>query len=132
MQSKKHALDVLPERFGICRFGPNASIPDWALTCRFYSITRTEEEVSVVCHEEAISQDTSCEKGWRCFKVKGPIDFSETWILASLAQPLARANISIFALSTYDTDYLFVRDKDISRTIEVLVGEGFSIRQNAK
>lgn len=127
MQAKKLPLDVLPERFGICRFSPNASVPNWALTSPFYSVTRTPEEVSVVCHEEFIPQETSCEKGWRCLKVQGPIDFSETGILSSLAQPLARADISIFSLSTYDTDYLFIREGDLQKAIDILVRNGFSI-----
>ena len=130
MQTKKLFLDVLPERFGICRFDPNAQVPKWAWTSAFFSVTRTLEEVSVVCQEESIPQGTLHEKGWRCLKVKGPIDFSETGILSSLAQPLARADISIFALSTYDTDYLFVREKDLPKTVEILTEEGFSIRSN--
>lgn len=130
MQVKKFAIDVLPERFGICRFDPNVSIPDWALTSRFYSITQTQEEVSIVCHEGVIPQEIRYEKGWRCLKVQGPIDFSEIGILSSLAQPLASKNVAIFALSTYDTDYLFVREKDLSKTIETLSQEGFLVKQN--
>lgn len=130
MQTKRFPLDVLPERFGICRFDPNASVPNWALTSPFYSVTRTPEEVSIVCHEGLIPEETPYEKGWRCIKLQGPIDFSETGILSSLVQPLARADISIFALSTYDTDYLFVREGDLSKTIEILGEEGFVVRQH--
>ena len=130
MQTSKRTLEVLPERFGICRFGPNVSIPDWALTSHFYSITQTQEEVSIVCHEGVIPQEILYEKGWRGLKVQGPIDFSETGILSALAQPLARENVSIFALSTYDTDYLFVREKDLSKTIETLSQEGFLVKHN--
>jgi hypothetical protein len=132
MQVKRLSLTLLPERFGICRFDPNASVPNWALTCPFYSVTRTPEEVSVVCYERLIPEETPCEKGWRCLKVRGPIDFSETGILSSLAQPLARADISIFALSTYDTDYLFVKEGNLRKTIEILSVEGFSTIQNSK
>lgn len=132
MLIKRLTLNILSERFGICRFNPNTSIPDWALTSRFYSITKTQEEVSIVCPEGVIPQEIMCEKGWRCLKVQGLIDFSETGILSALAQPLARKNVSIFALSTYDTDYLFVREKDLSKTIETLSQEGFLIKQNSK
>lgn len=131
MQSKKLVLDVLPERFGICRFDPNASVPDWVWTSPFYSITRTQEEVSVVCHMDVIPQGTMFEKGWRCLRVQGPIAFSETGILSSLAQPLAIAHISIFALSTYDTDYVLVKEKTLSKTIEILTKEGFSTRTHS-
>jgi hypothetical protein len=130
MQTKRRALDVLPERFGICRFDPNASVPNWVWASPFYSVTRTAEEVSVVCHEGVIPQEILYEKGWRCLKVQGPIDFSETGILSSLAQPLASKNVTIFALSTYDTDYLFVREKDLSKTIETLSQKGFLVKQN--
>jgi hypothetical protein len=132
MQTKQLPLDVLPERFGICRFDPNASVPNWALTSPFYSVTQTPEEVSVVCYEGLIPEETPCEKGWRCLKVQGPIDFSEIGILSSLAQPLARADISIFVLSTYDTDYLFIKEGNLRKTIEILSEEGFSVRQNSK
>ncbi|UCD32341.1 MAG: ACT domain-containing protein [Desulfobacterales bacterium] len=128
MQANKLLIDVLPDRFGICRLDPHASVPSWALTSPFYSVTRTPEEVSVVCHEGLIPDGILNEKGWRCLKVHGPIDFSATGILSSLAQPLARADVPIFVLSTYDTDYLFVREEDLSKTIEVLSAEGILLR----
>jgi hypothetical protein len=128
MQSRRRALDVLPERFGICRLDPDASIPNWAQAAPFFSITRTEEELSVVCREHVIPQQTWYEKGWRCLKVQGPLDFSETGILYSLTKPLAREDISVFALSTYHTDYLLVREKDLPKTIEALSREGFLLK----
>ena len=130
MEIKRFALDVLPERFGICRFDAHTPIPNWALTSPFYSITRTQEEVSVVCREGAIPRDILCEKGFRCLKVQGPIDFSETGTLCSLTNPLAGADISIFALSTFDTDYLLVREKDLSKAIEALSLDGFLVKEN--
>ncbi len=130
MQAKRLFLTLLPERFGICRFDPNTPVPNWALTSPFFSVTRTPEEISVVCYEGLIPEETPYEKGWRCLKVEGPIDFSETGILSSLIQPLAREDVSIFALSTYDTDYLLIKEGNLPRTIEILSVEGFSVRQN--
>ena len=131
MLNNKQDLIVLPERFGICRLDPDDSVPNRALTSSFFSVTRTPEELSVVCNEDLIPEGALCEKGWRCLKVQGPIEFSTTGILSSLARPLARSNVSIFALSTYDTDYVLVQDKDLSKTVEILTAEGFRIRERA-
>lgn len=131
MKNNKQDLIVLSERFAICRLDPDDSVPNRALTSSLFSVTRTPEELSVVCNEKLMPEETSCEKGWRCLKVQGPIDFSKTGILSSLAQPLARENVSIFALSTYDTDYVLVKEKDLSKAIETLTVEGFTIRRHS-
>jgi len=82
-----------------------------------------------VLPEESVRVDWQAEKGWRCLKLHGPLDFSLTGILAALATPLAEAGISIFAISTYDTDYILVRDKDLARARSVLAecGHVFSV-----
>lgn len=127
MQDKKLTLIVMPERLGICRLDPAGPVPEWAYTSPFFSVTRTPDELSVVCTEALIPEDEFCDKGWKCFKVQGPLDFSETGILASLSLPLARSCISIFVLSTYDTDYLLVKESDLSKAIETLVSEGYNV-----
>ena len=120
-------LSALPEPFGICRLPRESDFPVWATASSFFSITRTSEELSVVCAEEVISEGTTSEKGWWCLKVHGPLDFSSTGILSSLLRPLARANISVFALSTYDTDYLLVKERDLDHAKAVLLEEGHNI-----
>ena len=92
---------------------------------RFFSITKTSDELSVVCSEGNIPGDIRCEKDWKILKILGPLDFALTGILASVSAILARAEISIFALSTYDTDYILVKDKDVVRAMAELNSEGY-------
>ncbi len=117
-------LSVLPQTFAVCRLDPAAEIPAALLSSGFVSITRTADELSLVLPEEAVPGTWRAERGWRCLKVQGPLDFALTGILAELSTPLAQAGISIFALSTYDTDYLLVRAADLDRAVRVLAGHG--------
>jgi hypothetical protein len=121
---KKLVLALLPETFAVCRLGPYEAIPSWLSSCDFWSITRTDEELSLVVPEQAVPTTWRAERGWRCLKVQGPLDFGLTGILSSLSGPLAEAGISIFALSTYDTDYLLVRAVDLDKAISVLTAPG--------
>lgn len=120
-------LTVSPEVLGICRLKPDAAMPKWALRSPFFSVTRTQDELSVVCAESFIPEDVASEGGWRCLNVRGPLDFSLTGILASLATPLAEAGLSIFAISTYDTDYILVKEAQIGRARSVLTQQGHHI-----
>ena len=113
-------LSLLKERLAVCRLEPSAPLPVWAFSGDLCSITRTPEELSVVCREQAVPVGIRCERGWRVFKVAGPLDFGLTGILDVLTDPLARAGISIFALSTYDTDYLLVREAQLEEAIATL------------
>ncbi len=121
---KNLSLSVLPQRFAICQLDPEYAIPDWLSQHSFWSVTRTDEELSIVLPEESVPPGWEAEKGWRCLKVLGPLDFSLTGILASLSAPLAEAGISIFAISTYDTDYLLVREWDLDKARSVLSESG--------
>ncbi len=120
-------LSVLADTFAICQLDVLAEIPAWALAGSFTSITRTAEELSIVCPQAQVPAEIRCDRGWRCFKLQGPLDFSLTGVLASLAAPLAQVGISIFAISTYDTDYLLVKDKDLERAVLVLTQEGHQV-----
>jgi len=113
-------LTVLPEEFGVCRLANSAEIPTWAMGNHFFSITKTPEELSIVCPATFIPRETLAERGWRCLKVHGPLDCGQTGILLSLAEPLAKAGISIFAVSTYDTGYLLVKGSNLPKASEVL------------
>jgi hypothetical protein len=90
-------------------------------------VTRTAEEISIVCPVEHAPEDVFAEKPWRCFKVEGPLDFRLTGVLAALARALAEAGVSIFALATYDTDYLLIKEQDMSRAVLALTEEGHQI-----
>ncbi|MCD6402338.1 ACT domain-containing protein [bacterium] len=118
---EKLTLSILPEKLGICHLGKNSPIPEWAKrTEGFCSITRTPDELSVVCPQEEIPNEVMAEKDWRVLKVKGPLGFVLTGIVSSLSTPLAKAGISILYISTYETDYLLVKDQDLAKTIEIL------------
>jgi len=100
---------------------PGGATPHWASNARgFLSITRTAGELSIVCAESAVPVGVQCEIGWRIFRVEGPLNFALTGILASIAGPLAEAGVSIFAISTYDTDYVMVKEKDVETAVRAL------------
>ena len=110
-------LELLPDVYSICRLDPQADIPSWVLEGDFLSITRTKNELSLVCSQERVPHVVECDKGWRCIMVRGPLDLSLVGILASLTSSLAEVDISIFAISTYETDYLLVKVENLRRAL---------------
>ena len=127
MSHAKLTLSLLANFLSICRLEPEADIPSWALAGNFFSITRTKEELSIVCPQAAVPEGTRCEKNFRCLKVEGPLEFSLTGILASLTAALTQAGIGVFALSTYDTDYLLVREEQVDRAVQKLSQAGHRV-----
>ena len=127
MDFKKLALKILPGRMAVCRFEPTAPLPDWIDESGFHSVTRTQEELTVVCSEAQVDPGTTCERGWRCFKVQGPLDFSEIGIMFSLTRPLAANGVSIFVISTFNTDYFLVKEKELSKSIDALTAAGHRV-----
>ncbi len=117
-------LEILPITISVCRLSPTDTVPTWAFKGTFYSISKTADELSIVCDEASVPANVKAESGWRCFKVKGPLDFGLTGILAALVSPLAEAGISIFAVSTFDTDYLLVKQKDFDNAVQTLSKAG--------
>ncbi len=97
----------------------------------FFSIMRTPDELSGVCEEQSVPADVPAERGRRLMRVVGPLDFSLTGVLASLAVPLAEAQVSIFVISTYNTDYLLVSESDTEKAISALEQAGHSIHRSA-
>jgi hypothetical protein len=128
MIDSKLTLSILKGRFAICRLSASAEIPRPSLNEVFFSTTRTSDELSIVCPEESAPAEGRCEKGWQCLKVQGPLDFSMTGVMASLAMPLSEAGVSIFSVSTFDTDYLLVKATDLERAILALNKAGHSIQ----
>jgi uncharacterized protein len=118
-------LSLLPDGLAICRLAPDDALPEWAANSHgFSSVTRTADELSVVCLEEAVPPEVRCEGGWSLFKIEGPFAFSQTGILSSAAAPLAQAGIPIFAISTFDTDYILVKREHVQRSVQVLQTAG--------
>ena len=117
-------LTLHPDRLAICRLAPDATLPAWVLHegARFWSITRTPDELSIVCDEDDLppSVHDHVVRGWRAFVVEGPIPFGLTGIVAGLTTPLATAGIPVFVLSTYDTDRVLVEEEHLERARAVL------------
>lgn len=121
-------LTILPDTFALCRLGADEIVPEWAMIGEFVSITHTQDELSIVCAENVVPPDVRADRGWRALKVAGPLDLALTGILASLAQPLAQAQINLFAVSTFDTDYLLVKEYNLARACEALQDAGHSVQ----
>lgn len=129
MAEKILTMKLLKELYGVCRLDKAESIHEWAIKGDFYSVTKTSDELSIVCLEANIPNGIKCEKEWRILKIEGPLDFSLIGILSAISTILAQKGISIFAVSTYDTDYVLVKSKDIENTIDSLTKEGYEIIQ---
>ncbi len=117
-------LELLNDEYAIHRFDPNTDIPKKVFSCDFYHISKTHDELSIVCPKSLDLESDHRDGGWACIKVKGPLDFGLTGILADLSDILAKAHISIFALSTYDTDYILVKSDKKALAIKSLTAQG--------
>ena len=124
-------LTLLPERFAISRLAADSAVPEWATQGSFFSVTRTGDELSVVCELSFVPIGVQSQPGWRVFKVHGPFVLSEIGVLSALAAPLAEAKISLFAISTFDTDYLLVASAALSAAIAALEGAGHTIHRSS-
>ena len=120
-------LYALDDLYAVVRLEPDADIPSWARTGHFWSVTRSDSELSVVCPQEQVPSDASAERGWCAFEVAGPLDFSLTGVVASLVTPLADEDIPLFVVSTFETDYLLVREHDLHRSVAALTSAGHSV-----
>ena len=120
-------LLILDSRLAVCRLDREADVPTWASRGEFCSITRTADELSVVCPEASVPAGVRSVEGWRALRVAGTIDFAVVGLLASLSGPLAGAKIGLFAVSTFDTDYLLVKEPDLNRAVEALRGAGHAV-----
>jgi hypothetical protein len=133
MSAQPRILTLLPHEYSICRFSSTASLWSWiepgAAGDDFISVTRTRDELSVACTTRRVPGDVKHRSdGWRCTRVEGPLDFALTGVLASIAAPLAEAKISVFAIATFDTDYVLVRAADLDRAIEALERAGHRVQ----
>lgn len=123
-------LTLLAERFAISRLAADAPIPTWATEGSFFSVTRTGDELSVVCELARVPVGVHSQPGWRVFKVHGPFVLTEIGVLSALATPLAEARLSLFAISTFDTDYLLVASETLSAAVAALERAGHKIHRS--
>ena len=124
-------LSLLAGEFSICRLNPGCEIPDWSSGPGFYSISRTGSELSVICLSERVPEGIEKETRWRAIQVEGPLAFDQIGVLAGLLNPLADAQIPILTVSTYETDYVFVKSGVLSKTLRVLRKAGYQVAQPA-
>jgi uncharacterized protein len=117
----------LPEIFAVCQLPAYAPIPEWASRGEFFSITRTSQELSIVCQEANVPEKVKAEKDWACLKLEGPFPFAETGVLLSFVAPLSEAGVPIFAVATFNTDFVLVKREFLSRALHVLKQAGHQL-----
>ncbi|MBL7164784.1 MAG: ACT domain-containing protein [Anaerolineales bacterium] len=120
-------LFLFPGEYIVCQLPPDAPVPAWGQGENLLAFIRTPDELTVVCEEVNIPTDVRAEPGWRVLKVAGPLEFSMVGVLASLSGVLAQAGASIFALSTFDTDYLLVKAAQLEAAIQALENAGHTV-----
>lgn len=122
-------LKLLDLCFSIVKLAPTQPIPESVTTQEWYNVTRTPDELSIVCPTSALENINirEAEHGWRCFQVEGVLDFGLTGILFALTKPLAERQISVFAVSTYNTDYLLVKEDKLTESLDALELAGFEL-----
>lgn len=126
---KPQVFSVLPDEWAVARLAADAPVPAWAAApAPFASVTRTSAELSIVAPAAAVPAGVRAEGGWTVLRLQGPFAFDQTGILASFAAPLAEAGIGIFALSTFDTDYVLVRTAQRTGALAALRAAGHRLK----
>ena len=126
-------LEVLPDLLSICRLPPDAALPEWATApAPFLTVSRTSEELSITTLQTAVPPAVRCERDYRALRVSGTLPPDLVGILVSIAEPLAQAGLSIFAISTYDTDYVLVKARDLPAALEALRGAGHKVKEGTR
>jgi hypothetical protein len=132
MTIKKLSLSSIPERFAVCQIDHQAKIPDWAFEGEFSFISRTPDELSIICPANFIPPEIQYVAGWRGLKIEGPFDFNEIGVLAAITAPLAQAHISLLTVSTFDTDYIFLQESQFETAVDILEAVGHEIDASEK
>jgi hypothetical protein len=121
-------LTLFPARYAISRLDAAADVPDWSGKGPFVSISRTPDELSIVCLDANVPEGIVCERGWRILRCEGPLDSGLAGIMVSIAEPLADASIPIFPIGTHDTDYILVKEAHLETAVRALTGYGHAVR----
>ena len=108
MDHPRLTLRILPQTYAICSFPPECPIPDWAQDLSIVSITRTSKQLTIVCEQDHVTDDCSVNRDWKCIQIEGSFDLDAVGVLTAISVPLAREGISIYVVSTFDTDYILV------------------------
>ncbi len=129
MPSRTLRLILLQDQFAICQLDASSAIPEWALEQEWFSITRTPDELSILCAQQYVPRQVKSETEWRALQVRGSFAFTEIGVMDSLTDPLAQAGISLLAISTFDTDYIFVQGEHLDRAVTTLKSAGHQIER---
>ena len=121
-------LRLLPSSYAVARLPADATIPAWADGQGLSSITRTADELSIVCLAARVPSGVQAVRTWRAFQLVGPVPFSTTGVVSALTAPLAAAKVGVFILSTFDTDYLLVDESNLATTVATLRAADFDVR----
>ena len=125
MDSTKIVLSILEETYIIHKLDQSTNLPEELIECEFYSLSNSQEELSLVCPEQMLIQSENSSPNWKCLKVAGPLDLNLTGILAGLSDTLSRAKISIFAISTFETDYILIQKQVLETAKSALNSAGY-------
>ena len=125
MDSTKIVLSILEETYIIHKLDQSTNLPEGLTECEFYSLSNSQEELSLVCPEQMLIQSENSSPNWKCLKVAGPLDLKLTGILAGLSDTLAKAKISIFAISTFETDYVLIQKQVLETAKSALISQGY-------
>ena len=125
-------LEIFPDNYAICRLKPGKDLPDWAVqaesdTQSMISVTRTPDELSIVCRESQVPAGGEAETDWRCSRGAGKLDFSLVGIIAEITRSLANSGISVFVISTFDTDYFLVKKSQWAQAERTLSDAGYAM-----
>jgi hypothetical protein len=125
-------LSFLKDRYAVCRLPPDAEVPDWVADGELLSITRTANELSILCASDGVPEEVVAEHGWVAARVAGQLDFSAIGILSSILDPLTTAGIPVFVVSTFDTDYILVRHTALGKAIHALESAGHLVSEPSR
>lgn len=124
-------LRLLESEYSVYKFDANHSIKENIFNYEFVSVTKTEEEISIVAHSNELSGFTAVERDWKILKIEGILDFSLIGILSKISTILANENISVFVISTYNTDYIMIKTKDVKKAIDILIKNKYEIKRES-
>jgi len=128
MNIPKLSFTILPDLFAICKLAARENLPSWAFRGGFSSVTQTPEELSIVCPQNLVPAGVEATKGWKSLKIEAKLDFEMVGIVSSITSSMAEAGISIFAVSTFNTDYFFIKEEDLGSGVAALRKAGHEVR----
>ena len=126
-QHSQLTLILFPQRMAVSKMEPGSKIPDWVEDNHFLSLTYTQDEMSIVCEEKSMPDELLAERGWRLLQVQGPLEFSMVGVLANICTTLAKAGVSAFVVSTFETDYILVKEDVMLQATNALVNSGYQV-----